>query len=65
LLENISPQHQHIDLIYFARVRGGDMIHSAREVRAARWYTWEELGEPQIAEDIRELGRRAIGCYRM
>jgi ADP-ribose pyrophosphatase YjhB (NUDIX family) len=65
LLENISPQHQHIDLIYFARVRGGNMIHSVREVQAARWFTWEELGEPQIAEDIRELGRRAIERYRV
>jgi ADP-ribose pyrophosphatase YjhB (NUDIX family) len=64
LLENISQQHQHIDMIYFARVRGGIMSHSVREVRAARWYTWEELGEPQIAEDIRELGRRAIESYR-
>ncbi len=64
LLENIGPQHQHIDLIYFARVRGGNMSHSEREAQAARWFTWEELGEPQIAEDIRELGRRAIDSYR-
>jgi ADP-ribose pyrophosphatase YjhB (NUDIX family) len=60
LLEDIGPQHQHIDLIYFARVHGGNMSHSVREVQAARWYSWEELGEPQIAEDIRELGQRAI-----
>jgi ADP-ribose pyrophosphatase YjhB (NUDIX family) len=65
LLENIGPWHQHIDLIYFARVRGGNMSHSVREVQAPRWYTWEELSEPQIAEDIRELGRRAIESYRM
>ena len=65
LLEDIGPQHQHIDLIYFARVRGGNMSHSAREVQAAHWYTWEELGEPQIAEDIRVLGRRAIESYRV
>jgi len=65
LLEDIGPQHQHIDLIYFARVHSGNMSHSVREVQAARWYTWEELGEPQIAEDIRELGRRAIESYRV
>lgn len=64
LLENISPGHQHIDLIYFARVCGGALVHAEREARAARWFSWDELGEPQIAEDIRELGRRAIESYR-
>jgi ADP-ribose pyrophosphatase YjhB (NUDIX family) len=60
LLEDIAPGHQHIDLIYFARVRGGVLNPSERETRAARWVTWEELDAPDISEDIRELGRRAI-----
>ena len=64
LLENIGPGHQHIDLIYFARVCGGDLLPAERETLAARWYSWEELGEPQIAEDIRQLGRRAIESFR-
>jgi ADP-ribose pyrophosphatase YjhB (NUDIX family) len=60
LLEDISPDHQHIDLIYFARVRGGSLAHSEREAHGARWLTWDELADPEINEDIRELGRRAI-----
>src|SRR5262245_1516651 len=60
LLEDISPGHQHIDLIYFARVCGGSLAHAEREAHAARWLTWEALDDPEIAEDIRELGRRAI-----
>ena len=64
LLENISQDHQHIDMIYFAHVCGGSLAHAEREVQAARWFTWEELGEPQIAVDILELGRRAIERYR-
>ena len=64
LLEDISPGHQHIDLIYFARMRGGSLAHAEREAHAARWCSWEELGDPEIAEDIRELGRRAIESYR-
>jgi ADP-ribose pyrophosphatase YjhB (NUDIX family) len=60
LLEDIAPGHQHIDLIYFARVRGGVLNPSERETQAARWVTWEELDAPDISEDIRELGRRAI-----
>jgi ADP-ribose pyrophosphatase YjhB (NUDIX family) len=64
LLEDISPEHQHIDLIYFARVRGGSLAHAEREAHAAGWFTWEALDDPEIAEDIRELGRRAIESYR-
>jgi ADP-ribose pyrophosphatase YjhB (NUDIX family) len=65
LLEDISPEHQHIDLIYFARVSGGALAHAEREARAARWYSWDDLADPEIAEDIRELGRRAIESYQV
>src|SRR5262245_17369217 len=64
LLEDISPTHQHIDLIYFARVCGGNLAHAEREAHAARWLTWEALDHPEIAEDICELGRRAIESFR-
>jgi ADP-ribose pyrophosphatase YjhB (NUDIX family) len=60
LLEDIGPGHQHIDLIYFARVRGGTLTHAEREAHAARWLSWDELADPEIHEDIRALGRRAI-----
>src|SRR6476469_3266417 len=65
LLEDISPGHQHIDLIYFARVSGGVLAYAEREARAARWYSWEDLADPEIAEVIRELGRKAIESYRV
>jgi 8-oxo-dGTP pyrophosphatase MutT (NUDIX family) len=64
LLEDISPGHQHIDLIYFARVCGGSLAPAEREAHAARWLTWEALDDSEIAEDIRELGRRAIESFR-
>lgn len=64
LLEDIWPGHQHIDLIYFARVVGGALAPAEREALAARWFGWDELAEQEIAEDIRELGRRAIECWR-
>jgi ADP-ribose pyrophosphatase YjhB (NUDIX family) len=60
LLEDIAPGHQHIDLIYFARVRGGELLPAEREIGAARWLTWGELESPEIPEDIRVLGRQAI-----
>ena len=64
LLEDITPGHQHIDLIYFARVIGGDLLPAERETLAAHWYSWEELANPEIAEDMRVLGRRAIEAVR-
>jgi len=64
LLELISPGHEHIDLIYFARVCGGSLAHAEREALAARWFTWDDLADLEIAEDIRILGRRAIASYR-
>lgn len=60
LLEDIAPDHQHIDLIYFAQVRGGRPRIAPRENSRLRWYTAEELGDPEIAPDIRILGRQAI-----
>lgn len=62
LLEDIAPGHQHIDLIYFARVKGGEARIAPRENTALRWCTCEELGSPEIAPDIRLLGCRAIGA---
>ena len=65
LLENIAPDHQHIDLIYFAQVRGGSLVHAEREAYTSRWFTWDGLSDDIVAEDIRVLGRRAIeGCRR-
>ena len=64
LLETISPEHEHIDLIYFARVRGGSLAHAEREAREVRWFSWADLGGTEIAEDIRVLGRHAIERYR-
>lgn len=60
LLEQISAGHEHIDLIYFARALHEEAAHAEREALAARWFTWEELGAPEIDEDIRVLGREAI-----
>ena len=60
LLETIGPEHEHIDLIYVARVTGGDLRHAEREVRDWRWYTAAELDAPEVAEDVRQLAREAL-----
>ena len=60
LLEQLEDGHQHIDLIYFGRVVGGRLRIAEDEAEDYRWYTAESLGSPDIAEDVRYLGRRAI-----
>jgi 8-oxo-dGTP pyrophosphatase MutT (NUDIX family) len=63
LLEDISPDHQHIDLIYFGHVIGGSLNPSIRESAGVRWLDWNQLDSPNIAEDICVLGRAAIDFY--
>jgi ADP-ribose pyrophosphatase YjhB (NUDIX family) len=60
LLETIGPEHEHVDLIYVARVVGGDLLHAEREVAAWRWYADADLDGPEVAEDVRQLAREAI-----
>ena len=60
LLEDISPGHQHIDLIYFARNTGGQPQINPREAAAFRWFDYQDLEGSEIAEDIRRLGNQAI-----
>jgi len=63
LLEDISPDHQHIDLIYFGRIVGGTLEVDPLEASQHRWYTHAELAEDEeIAADIRILGQQAIAA---
>lgn len=63
LLEDIGPDHQHIDFIYFGRVIGGTLNPSTRESTGVRWLDWHQLNDPDIAEDICVLGRAAIEFF--
>tara|TARA_Y100000588_G_scaffold394015_1_gene512361 strand:+ start:413 stop:775 length:363 start_codon:yes stop_codon:yes gene_type:complete len=60
LLEDISPGHQHIDLIYFARVLSGEVCTNPDESTDFRWCDSHSLNHDDIAPDIRILGLRAI-----
>lgn len=63
LLEDISTDHQHIDMIYFGRIIGGSLAPSMRESDGVRWVSWDELQSLDIAEDICVLGRAAIDFF--
>ncbi len=62
LLEDISPKHQHIDLVYFARCKSPHSGVRIAEAEATdyRWFGAGDLETDEIADDIRILGRRAI-----
>ena len=64
LLEDITPDHQHIDLIYFACVTGGELCVSPSEAEGHRWCRPEDLNADDIPEDIRRLGKMAIEAAR-
>lgn len=64
LLENISPGHQHIDLVYFARLVGGTAAINPRESESMQWFDHAALENRLIADDIRNLGQQAIAaCF--
>ncbi len=65
LLEEIAPGHEHIDLIYVARVIEGELRHAPRESREARWYDVVELGGDEVPGDVCELGRQAIALVQV
>ena len=60
LLETITPEHEHIDLIYVARVLSGSVTLAPTESHGWRWYDWQALESPEVSIDVRDLGRRAI-----
>src|SRR5215210_382286 len=57
LQEPISAAHEHIDLIYVARVLDGELRYAPAEAHQVRWYGVEELGSPEVAADVCVLGR--------
>mgnify|MGYP001160901771 FL=1 len=64
LLENIEPDHQHIDLIYFAKIVSGSLLINRRESLRYRWFDSSALDSDEIADDVRQLGKQAIAvCF--
>ncbi|MEA3285870.1 MAG: NUDIX domain-containing protein [Candidatus Marinimicrobia bacterium] len=61
LLENINPFHQHIDMIYFARAASFEVAPDAGESLELRWFSDKDLDGSEIENDIKILGKEAIG----
>jgi len=59
-LEDIEQGHQHIDLVYIARVIGGEENLNKSEGNMLRWFSSEELDSEEITDNIRHYGKTAI-----
>lgn len=61
-IHDISPTHQHIGMEYFARAKSNDAKLARQEHEAIRWFTKEELVDPQyhILPQIRFLAEEAL-----
>ncbi len=61
-IHDITPTHRHIGMEYFARAKNDDVRLSKREHEAIRWFTKEELADPQyhLLPQIRFLAEEAL-----
>jgi 8-oxo-dGTP pyrophosphatase MutT (NUDIX family) len=59
-LENIGPNHQHIDLIYFARPRGSTEIHADYSEDKVGWYGPEDWDTMPLNAEVKGWCERAI-----
>ena len=59
-LEDISPVHQHIDLIYFARVANAPAEGMPTVLPPMRWVSAAEFTDIQLNEEVAAWATRAL-----
>lgn len=59
-LEDISPNHQHIDLIYFARVADQTQIGLPDVLEPMRWLKREDFARIGLNEEVTAWASRAL-----
>ncbi len=61
-IHRISDTHEHIGMIYFARVQGGDLALAAAEHHDIRWITTEQLDDlqPPMSGAVKWYCRQAL-----
>jgi len=61
-LEDIKEGHQHIDLVYFARLKDPNQAVRIKEdeVHDSKWFSEEELDNKEITEEIRTTAKLAL-----
>lgn len=59
-LEHIKDDHQHIDLIYFARPTSTPDLTFPNLLDGMRWIAPDQLGDLPVTEEVRDWMARAI-----
>lgn len=63
-LENISPGHQHIDLIYYARPIGVSPDTFPPVIEDMRWVGEDELEAIELTREVDTWARQALRAFR-
>ena len=63
-LENIGPNHQHIDLIYFATPRDSVEIHADSSEDRVGWYGPEDWDAMSVDAEVKGWCERALFALR-
>ena len=58
-LEDISPGHQHVDLVYFARALSEEIV-PCDECDRPGWYALDEMEAMGVNEEIRSWSARSV-----
>lgn len=59
-LERITLGHEHIDLVYFARVRDRSSLATVRVTEGFRWFALDDLDSIPVTGEVRGWCDRAI-----
>ena len=59
-LDHIKEDHNHINLIYFGIVKGGEMFAESDEKTSLKWFSRGELMKEDLLPNIKEFSIKAI-----
>lgn len=63
-LDHIKEDHEHINLIYFGIVKGGECFKKDDEGKELRWFSKEELEKENLLSDVKEWAIEALNYDR-
>jgi len=59
-LDWIKPEHHHINLIYLAKIIGGEQLEKADDGMELRWFTKEEVEDLETFENVKQEAIKSI-----
>lgn len=63
-LDHIRDDHEHINLIYFAKVKGGECFEVDDEGKELRWFSKEDVEEEEMLDNVKEWALRALAFVK-